>query len=129
MVHTNTLLVAAATCLGLSSALLPGPQVQKPGWKRSTQVTKRQLPAEPAGVQTLTSPGGVNITYKNPGQQGVCETTPGVNSYAGFVNLAPDVHSFVSAQRYHCDSRLLTAISSTSSKAETTLQVTLSLCG
>lgn len=54
----------------------------------------RQLPAAPTDVQTITTPNGVNITYKNPGQSGVCETTPGVNSYSGFVNLGPDVHSF-----------------------------------
>jgi hypothetical protein len=88
------------------------------------QILPRQLPAAPVGVQTITTPNGINITYKEPGKEvsppeserslnspcnhllhfrlliransikGVCETTPGVNSYAGFVNLAPDVHSF-----------------------------------
>lgn len=73
----------------------PGPWVHS---KRSTgprfQIHPRQLPAEPTGVQTIVSPNGVNITYKEPGKEGFCETTPGVNSYSGFVNLAPDVHSF-----------------------------------
>lgn len=55
------------------------------------QISPRQLPAEPEGVQTIVSPSGVNITYKEPG---ICETTPGVKSYSGFVNLAPNVHSF-----------------------------------
>ncbi|RMZ83362.1 hypothetical protein DV737_g1652, partial [Chaetothyriales sp. CBS 132003] len=55
------------------------------------QLSPRQLPAEPTGVKTIISPSGVNITYKEPG---ICETTPGVKSYTGFVNLAPDVHSF-----------------------------------
>ena len=55
---------------------------------------KRQVPAEPKGVKTIISPNGINITYKEPGKEGVCETTPGVNSYSGFVNLAPNVHSF-----------------------------------
>ena len=55
---------------------------------------KRQVPAEPTGVKTIISPNGINITYKEPGTEGVCETTPGVNSYSGFVNLAPNVHSF-----------------------------------
>ena len=54
----------------------------------------RQLPAEPTGVKTIISPNGFNITYKEPGKDGVCETTPGVNSYSGFVNLAEDVHTF-----------------------------------
>ena len=45
-------------------------------------------------MKTIHSPNNVTITYKEPGKEGVCETTPGVNSYSGFVNLAPDVHVF-----------------------------------
>ncbi|RMZ81465.1 hypothetical protein DV738_g2273, partial [Chaetothyriales sp. CBS 135597] len=55
------------------------------------QLSPRQLPAEPEGVKTIISPRGVNITFKEPE---ICETTPGVKSYSGFINLAPDVHSF-----------------------------------
>lgn len=74
---------------------IPGPVVHNGRHQGpKLQVLPRQLPAEPTGVQTIISPNGVNITYKQPGQEGVCETTPGVNSYAGFINLAPDVHSF-----------------------------------
>ncbi|KAL8786164.1 MAG: hypothetical protein Q9213_002934 [Squamulea squamosa] len=54
----------------------------------------RQLPADPVGVKTITSPSGVTIRYKQPGLEGVCETTPGVNSYSGYVDLAPDAHTF-----------------------------------
>ncbi|KAL8674986.1 MAG: hypothetical protein Q9168_000580 [Polycauliona sp. 1 TL-2023] len=54
----------------------------------------RQLPADPVGVTTITSPSGVTIRYKQPGLEGVCETTPGVNSYSGYVDLAPDAHTF-----------------------------------
>ncbi|KAL8839877.1 MAG: hypothetical protein Q9170_001557 [Blastenia crenularia] len=54
----------------------------------------RQLPADPVGVKTITSPSGVQIRYKQPGLEGVCETTPGVNSYSGYVDLAPDAHTF-----------------------------------
>ncbi|KAL9624406.1 MAG: hypothetical protein Q9160_001368 [Pyrenula sp. 1 TL-2023] len=54
----------------------------------------RQLPATPSGVQSITSPNNVTIRYKEPGQSGVCETTPGVNSYSGYVDLAPNVHAF-----------------------------------
>ncbi|KAL9612379.1 MAG: hypothetical protein Q9167_003019 [Letrouitia subvulpina] len=54
----------------------------------------RQLPAEPTGVTTISSPGGAQIRYKQPGKDGVCETTPGVNSYSGYVDLAPDAHTF-----------------------------------
>ena len=34
----------------------------------------------PTGVQTVFSPSGVNITHKEPGEEGICETTPGVSS-------------------------------------------------
>lgn len=88
--------VAVATCLTLASAVRTGHKGFRPGQKGPIPLGKRQLPAESVGIQSITSPAGVNITYKEPGKEGVCETTPGVNSYAGFVNLAPDVHSFVS---------------------------------
>ncbi|KAL8657611.1 MAG: hypothetical protein Q9226_001754 [Calogaya cf. arnoldii] len=58
------------------------------------QFDPRQLPADPVGVTTITSPTGVTIRYKQPGLEGVCETTPGVNSYSGYVDLAPDAHTF-----------------------------------
>lgn len=80
-----------------ADAFVPGPKVQiRPRDRKgpAAQITPRQLPAEPVGIQQITSPSGANITYKEPGKDGICETTPGVNSYAGFVNLAPDVHSF-----------------------------------
>ncbi len=73
---------------------IPGPTVHDKRGGPRLQVSPRQLPAEPSGVQTIISPNGVNITYKEPGKEGVCETTPGVNSYAGFINLAENVHSF-----------------------------------
>lgn len=37
------------------------------------QVLPRQLPAEPTGVQTIVTPNGINITYKQPGKE-VSET-------------------------------------------------------
>ncbi len=52
----------------------------------------RQLPPEPNGVKTILLPNGVQIRYKEPGN--VCEATPGVNSYSGYVDLAPDSHTF-----------------------------------
>lgn len=54
----------------------------------------RQLPPQPNGLKTILSPTGVQIRYKEPGKEGVCETTPGVNSFSGYVDLAPDVHTF-----------------------------------
>ena len=80
------------------------------------QNLKRQYyPANATDVKTFTTPTNVTIRYKEPGNdgmscssdrekadgicvanivQGVCETTPGVNSYSGYIDLAPNVHTF-----------------------------------
>ncbi|KAK5999087.1 Serine carboxypeptidase B [Cladobotryum mycophilum] len=50
-----------------------------------------QVPAEPKGVKTITSPGGVQIRYKEPT---FCETTPGVNAYSGYIDLDKDTHYY-----------------------------------
>ena len=60
----------------------------------SPSLQPRQLPANATGVTTIKSPTGVTIRYKEPGKDGICETTPGVGSYAGYVDLAPDSHTF-----------------------------------
>lgn len=54
----------------------------------------RQVPANATGVTTITSPAGVRMRYKEPGNDGFCETTPGVKSYSGYIDLAPDEHTF-----------------------------------
>lgn len=54
----------------------------------------RQAPSAAEGVTTITSPSGSKIRYKEPGKDGICETTPGVNSYSGYIDIAPDVHVF-----------------------------------
>ncbi|KAK1671470.1 Alpha/Beta hydrolase protein [Colletotrichum godetiae] len=54
----------------------------------------RQAPGAAQGVTTITSPGGSTIRYKQPGKDGICETTPGVNSYSGYIDIAPNVHVF-----------------------------------
>ena len=51
------------------------------------RLTPRQLPASPTNVTTITSPTGVKIRYKEPGKAGVCETTPGVNSYCEHLRI------------------------------------------
>ncbi|KAI1399041.1 peptidase [Hypoxylon fuscum] len=58
------------------------------------KLIKKQVPAEPTDVKTITSPGGATIRYKEPELEGVCETTPGVNSYSGYVDLDDDTHMF-----------------------------------
>ncbi|MCJ1309008.1 hypothetical protein MMC25_002663 [Agyrium rufum] len=55
---------------------------------------KRQLPADATGVTTIKSPSGAQIRYKQPGKAGVCETTSGVNSYTGYVDLDATTHMF-----------------------------------
>ncbi|KAF2096817.1 peptidase S10, serine carboxypeptidase [Rhizodiscina lignyota] len=71
--------------------------------KRAEPLRKRQLPnlaprqdfpKNATGVKTITAPSGATIRYKEPGKAGVCETTPGVNSYSGYIDLSPDSHTF-----------------------------------
>lgn len=50
-------------------------------------IDARGLPANATGVKTITTPQNVTIRYKEPGKEGVCETTPGVNSYSGYIDL------------------------------------------
>ncbi|KAJ5392332.1 Peptidase S10 serine carboxypeptidase [Penicillium cosmopolitanum] len=59
-----------------------------------TEFARRQLPNEPTGVKTIKTANNVTIRYKEPGKEGVCETTPGVKSYAGYVDLSPTEHTF-----------------------------------
>jgi carboxypeptidase D len=54
----------------------------------------RQLPEQATGVKTIKTANNVTIRYKEPGKEGVCETTPGVKSYAGYVDLSPTEHTF-----------------------------------
>ncbi|KAF2765504.1 serine carboxypeptidase [Teratosphaeria nubilosa] len=106
------LLLAAAwpaeASTGSRNALLPGSQFVKAQQRQAAALEKRSLsekhvehlkrqlylPANATGVKTIKTPTGVTIRYKEPGQDGVCETTEGVNSYAGYVDLASNVHVF-----------------------------------
>lgn len=47
----------------------------------------RGVPANATGVKTLVTPQNITLRYKEPGKEGVCETTPGVNSYSGYIDL------------------------------------------
>ena len=91
----SKLLLLAASFIACAEA---DPRIHNQKSPRSAkpQVLKspRQLPAAPKGVQTITSPSNVTIRYKEPGKAGICETTPGVNSYSGYIDLSPDVHAF-----------------------------------
>ncbi|KAI9839537.1 MAG: hypothetical protein M1819_002163 [Sarea resinae] len=57
-------------------------------------ISARQLPAEPTRVKTIKTPQNYTIRYKEPGLEGVCETTPGVKSFSGYIDIAPDAHTF-----------------------------------
>lgn len=47
------------------------------------------FPPQPEGVKTIKSKyhKGIKLSYKEPG---ICETTPGVKSYSGYVHLPPN---------------------------------------
>ena len=59
----------------------------------SQKLGKRQVvfPAEVVDYKTMTTPTGVRIRYKEPGKQGVCETTPGVDSYSGYIEALLEI--------------------------------------
>jgi carboxypeptidase D len=60
----------------------------------AASIGRRQLPKDPTGIKTLTTANNVTIRYKEPGKEGVCETTPGVKSYSGYVDISPESHTF-----------------------------------
>nr|POF03779.1 carboxypeptidase s1 like b [Quercus suber] len=57
-------------------------------WLSSVTLSVAQFPPTPEGITTLQSKHHphVSISYKQPG---ICETTPGVKSYSGYVHLPP----------------------------------------
>ena len=76
----------ATPLLALSSLASHAAAVSQKQWsKRSDHL---YLPKEVDDYKTATAPNNVTIRYKNPG---ICETTPGVESYSGYVDLTPDV--------------------------------------
>ncbi|KAI9708649.1 MAG: hypothetical protein M1820_003867 [Bogoriella megaspora] len=64
------------------------------GASLKSQLLPRQLPKGITNVTTISSPTGVTIRYKEPGNAGVCETTPGVKSYSGYIDIAPNSSTF-----------------------------------
>lgn len=77
---TLTLISASAALFTLTTdAFFTGPAPRPRPIKPKIQLFPRQLPVAPTGVKTIISPNGVNITYKEPGKEGICETTPGVS--------------------------------------------------
>ncbi|KAI1639330.1 Alpha/Beta hydrolase protein [Biscogniauxia mediterranea] len=87
---TRTMAWAAALLCSLDTVLATAASPPE----HLQRLLKKQLPAEPTGVKTITSPDGTTIRYKQPELEGVCETTPGVNSYSGYVDLDEHTHMF-----------------------------------
>jgi carboxypeptidase C (cathepsin A) len=81
-------------CAPLSAVVLSLLSAASASLFNKALLSERQLPANVTGVTTITSPGGATIRYKEPGKAGVCETTPGVNSYSGYVDLDANTHMF-----------------------------------
>ncbi|KAH7412082.1 Alpha/Beta hydrolase protein [Phaeosphaeria sp. MPI-PUGE-AT-0046c] len=82
-------LKSVATLLALSAFAPQVNAASKEQWsKRSDHL---YLPKEINDYKIATAPNNVTVRYKNPG---ICEMTPGVDSYAGYVDLSPNVHVF-----------------------------------
>ncbi|KAF2027290.1 alpha/beta-hydrolase [Setomelanomma holmii] len=79
----------ATPLLALSALALRVDAVSKKQW--SKRADHLYLPKATSDYKTATAPNNVTIRYKNPG---ICETTPGVDSYSGYVDLSPDIHVF-----------------------------------
>lgn len=50
-----------------------------------------QLPADVTDLTTITGVNGTSVRYKI---NNLCETTPGVKSYSGYIDIADDKHLF-----------------------------------
>lgn len=112
----------ATPLLVLASLTLDVHAVSRKQWsKRGDHV---YLPKAVNDYKTATAPNNVTIRYKNPS---ICETTPGVDSYSGYVDLAPNVSI---ALHSACQSNKPRSTSSSGSLSLATTQLKiLSRCG
>lgn len=76
-----TILTALLACANLAVA-------------RKSSLEERQIPKDPEGVMTITSPQGASIRFKQPGRHGICETGEGVDDYAGYISLDEKTNMF-----------------------------------
>ena len=65
----KVLSLLGAFAAGVSAAKGPVVHSRRNPKGPKLQISPRQLPAEPTGVQTIVTPNGVNITYKEPGKE------------------------------------------------------------
>lgn len=97
----NTFLSAVALLLvsfvpSINASLSPKFHSDAP-WQ---QLSKRTyFPAMVDDYYTIKTPTNVTIRYKMPSEEGVCETTPGVNSYSGYVDLSEGMQQNILAAR------------------------------
>jgi hypothetical protein len=65
------------------------------GAARKPTLEERGIPKDPTGVRNITSPQGAQIRFKQPGKDGgICETTEGVDDYAGYISLNEKYNMF-----------------------------------
>lgn len=57
-------------------------------------------PAPATDYYTIKTPTNVTIRYKTPGEEGVCETTPGVGSYSGYVDLSEGIQHHLNIMQH-----------------------------
>lgn len=106
-----SLLTAASLLVTLITGAIIDTGFDAEDHKRWRHIKRQYFPSEADDVTTITTPTNVTIRYKMPGSEGVCETTPGVNSYSGYakkaislnlklirkpsyVDVSPNVHMF-----------------------------------
>lgn len=58
---------------------------------QSHVLESRGVPAQPKDIKTIETPSGATIRYKEPK---ICETTPGVKSYSGYIDIRENIHVF-----------------------------------
>lgn len=84
--QSPTMFTKSVASVALASLALQANAVSTKQW--SKRADHLYLPKETSDYKTAHAPNNVTIRYKNPG---ICETTPGVDSYSGYVDLTPDV--------------------------------------
>lgn len=60
----------------------------------SDRIIERQIPTDPIGITEVVSSQGAKIRFKQPGKTGICETTPGVDDYSGYISLNEKTNMF-----------------------------------
>jgi hypothetical protein len=115
---TTLFIMIATSLLALSSFLVGADAVSKKQWSKRGDYL--YLPKEVNDYKIATAPNNVTIRYKNPG---ICETTPGVDSYSGYVDLTPDVCYTYTPSRTRLRKSVSSLISSLGSRVLLVLRV------